>query len=251
MKYLKREWEDTKILLRNIPATVMSVFVLSVVCMNLLANKEMYASRYLCINTGLALSWISFLCMDCICKRFGAKAATKISIIVMLINLAMTAVFKLLSLTPGHWAAYFANPDPVVAQAVNDGLNSTFGGTWYVVLGSSIAMAVSALVNALINEAVGKKADQGNYRGFAIRSMISTAIGQWVDNFIFSALVSHVFFGWNWTQVLICSVTSMVLELVLEAIFSPLGYRISKRWERVGVGDAYLNYKITNRKSAA
>ena len=251
MNILKREWEDTKILLRNVPAMVMSVFVLSVVCMNLLANKELYASQYLCINTGLALSWISFLCMDCICKRFGAKASAKISIIVMLINVIAAVIFKLLSLTPGHWAAFFANSDPTVAEAVNAGLNSTFGGAWYVVLGSSVAMAVSSLVNALLNEAIGKKADKGNFGGFAARSFLSTAIGQWVDNFVFSAMVSHVFFGWNWTQVFICSVTSMVLELVLEVIFSPLGYRISKGWEKSGVGTEYLEFTGSKQKNAA
>ena len=100
MKYLKKEWEDYKVLLNNVPAMVLSVFVLSVVCMNLMANKELYSSQYFCINSGLALSWISFLCMDCICKRFGAKASAKISMLVMLINIVTVIVFKLLSMTP-------------------------------------------------------------------------------------------------------------------------------------------------------
>ena len=61
-----------------------------------------------------------------------------------------------------------------------------------------------------------------------------------VDYSFFSAMVSHVFFGWNWTQVLICSTTSMVIELLLEAVFSPMGYRISKKWEKENVGHKYL-----------
>ena len=240
MNYLKKEWKDYRILLRNVPSMVISVFILSVVCMNLVAGKELYASKYFCINCGLALSWISFLCMDCICKRFGAKASVKISLLAMFVNIVTVAVFRLLSMTPGHWAAYYSAADPTVGEYINAGLNATFGSAWYVVLGSSIAMLLSSVVNALLNEIIGKKADKGGFRGFALRSYISTAIGQWVDNFVFSALVSHVFFGWNWTQVLICSTTSMVIELVAEAIFSPVGYRVSEQWKNEGVGVEYL-----------
>ena len=247
MKYLKKEWEDYKVLLNNVPAMVLSVFVLSVVCMNLMANKELYSSQYFCINSGLALSWISFLCMDCICKRFGAKASAKISMLVMLINIVTVIVFKLLSMTPGHWAAFFSAPNAEVGEYINDGLNATFGGTWYVVLGSSIAMLVSSVVNAVLNEAIGKKTDNGTFGAFAFRSFVSTGIGQWIDNFLFSALVSHVFFGWNWTQVFLCSITSMIIELALEAVFSPVGYRVSKNWEAAGIGKTYIEYR---RKAA-
>ena len=75
MKHLRSTIEEYKVLLRSVPAMVIAVFILSVVLMNLLAGRELYRSDYFCLNTGLALSWISFLCMDCICKRFGAKAA--------------------------------------------------------------------------------------------------------------------------------------------------------------------------------
>ena len=73
-----------------------------------------------------------------------------------------------------------------------------------------------------------------------MRSLVSTCIAQFVDNFVFSALVSHVFFGWNWMQVIICSFTSMLIELAFEALFSPLGYSISKGWERDQVGEEYI-----------
>ena len=37
--WIKREIFETKILLRSIPAIVVTLFVVSVICMNLLANK--------------------------------------------------------------------------------------------------------------------------------------------------------------------------------------------------------------------
>ena len=118
MNTLKNEMEDYRILLRSVPSMVISVFILSVVCMNLLAGRELYRSDYFCINTGLALSWISFLCMDCICKRFGAKASIKISLLAIAVNIISVIMFKLLVMTPGHWAAYYSAPDPMAGEYI-------------------------------------------------------------------------------------------------------------------------------------
>lgn len=241
-----REYQE---ILHNVPSLVFTIFVVSVILMNLLGNKELYHSDYICINTGLALSWISFLCMDCICKRFGGRAAIKVNVVAMLLNLSVAIIFHVLMWFPGNWAAMYATSEVGTQQAINDGLNATFSGTWYVVAGSAIAMLASGVVNAVINSNIGKRLDDGSYKGFATRSFISTAVAQWVDNFVFSALVSHIFFRWNWMQVLICATTSMVLELVIEVIFSPVGYKVAKRWEENKVGQNYL--KLVEEKHAA
>ena len=234
--------KDYKVLLRSVPGLVIAVFVLSVVLMNLLAGRELYRSEYFCLNTGLALSWVSFLCMDCICKRFGARAATQISVLAILINMACAVMFAVLMVTPGRWAAYYSTSDLTTAEGITAGIDQTFAGAWYVVVGSSAAMFASSCVNSVLNQAIGARADRGDYRGFAVRSLVSTSIAQFVDNFVFSSLVSHVFFGWTWTQVLICSFTSMLIELAFEAVFSPLGYRISKGWEDEQVGQYYIDF---------
>lgn len=86
MKVLKREMEDYRILLRSIPSLIIALFIVSVIMMNLLANKEFISLKYLALDCGFTLSWVSFLCMDIICKRFGPKAAAKISILAIFIN---------------------------------------------------------------------------------------------------------------------------------------------------------------------
>ena len=60
LSWLRREYTDTKILMRSIPATVVTLFVVSVICMNLLANKTL-----------LQLPWIALDGDD----RTGASAA--------------------------------------------------------------------------------------------------------------------------------------------------------------------------------
>ena len=243
---LRRELEDYKVLLRNIPSIVVALFFLSVVAMNLLANKELFTTDWLALDCGFTLSWISFLLMDMICKRFGAKAAMKLSIAALAVNLCVCGIFWLLSLTPGHWGEYysFLDSDPAVAQAANLALNRTIGGSWYVVLGSALAMLVSSAVNSLSNHLIAKHLQRNNYGSFALRSFISTALAQFVDNLIFATVVSHIFFGWTWTQVLVCSLTGALMELLCEVVFSPLGYRMARQWEEEKVGQDYIDKKI-------
>lgn len=233
---LKKELEDYKILLRSVPSLTISLFIISVICMNLLANKELFSTEYLALDCGFCLSWISFLCMDMICKRFGGKAAAKISILALVVNLGVCLIFKLLSLTPGMWGEYYSTG----MTEVNDALNATIGGSWYVVLGSSIAMLCSAICNAAINQAIASRLKSDDFRAFALRSYISTGIAQFVDNLVFAGIVSYHFFGWTLTQVILCSLTGAVMELLCEVIFSPLGYRVSCQWEKEHVGEQYL-----------
>lgn len=242
MNLIKREMEDYRILLRNIPGLVITLFVISVIMMNLLANKEFISVKYLALDCGFALSWVSFLCMDMICKRFGGKAAAKISILAMAINALACAIFWLLSLSPGMWGEYYSTG----SMSVNDALNQTIGGSWYVVMGSSIAMVCAAVANSTINHSIAKHLKTRGFKAFAVRSYVSTGIGQFIDNFVFAAIVSLHFFGWTWTQVIICSVTGAVMELLCEILFSPIGYRVSKKWEEENVGEQYLEYRASN-----
>ena len=60
-KSLKIEWAETVSLLRCIPATVVSLFVVSVICMNLLANKTLVQTPWIALDGGILISWLSFL----------------------------------------------------------------------------------------------------------------------------------------------------------------------------------------------
>lgn len=242
---IKYEVNDLVVLLRSIPSLTVTCFVLSVVCMNLLANKELFSAKYLALDCGFTLSWFSFLCMDMICKRFGPKAAMKVSLVALFINLATCGLFNLLSRAPGKWGEFYSyvtsNPD--LAEVVNAALNATFGGSWYVVLGSALAMLTSSGVNSFVNYAVSKITKANGFKSFAIRSYVSTAVAQFVDNFIFAMVVSHVFFGWNMTQVVVCSATGALMELLCEIVISPLGYKMVCSWEKHNVGHEYLDMR--------
>lgn len=239
MNLVRRELDDYRVLLRNVPSLALTLFVVSVIMMNLLANKELLTLKYFALDCGFALSWISFLCMDMICKRFGAKAAAKISILALAINLLATLIFKILSLTPGMWGEFYSTG----MIEVNDALNTTFGGSWYVVFGSSVAILCSSICNSTINHIIAKHLHTDDFKAFAIRSYISTGVAQFLDNLVFASIVSYHFFGWSLAQVLVCSLIGAVAELLCEIIFSPIGYKVSKDWEKENVGQQYLDYR--------
>ena len=245
IKYIKSEIDDYRVLLRNVPALTMTFFVISCIGMNIFAGKELLNIKYLALDCGFLLSWMSFLCMDMLTKRFGAKAAIKLSLLALGCNLIWCGVTFTISNVGNNWSAFYTYNDNIANAALND----TFGGTWYVLLGSTCAMAVASIVNALINEFIGNLSKKNTFTIYALRSYVSTAIGQFVDNFVFAMLVSVTFFGWNITQVIMCSITGALAELLAEVIFSPAGYRACRNWEKHGVGQNYLDY-VQSQKSA-
>ena len=237
-KWLQSEREKTSILLRSIPATVMTLFVVSVICMNLLANKTLLQLEWIALDGGILISWLSFMCMDIITKHFGPGASNRISVLAAAINLLTCLIFYVASSIPSNAGNY-------------DAFDGIFGGTWFILLGSTIAFLASAVINNMLNFMIGgafKKNPDGKL-AYAMQTYVSTFIGQFLDNFMFSLIVfvgfAPIFWdGFHWTvlQCAMCALTGAVAELIMEILFSPVGYRIVTKWKRRAVGKEYLEY---------
>lgn len=238
------EITEYRLLLKSIPATVATLFVVSVICMNLLANKTLLQLDWIALDGGILISWLSFMCMDIITKHFGPKASNCITLLAVTINLLTCLIFFVASVIPSNAGDY----------TVFDGI---FGGTWFILLASTVAFLASAVINNTLNWMIGRafrKAPNGRL-AYAARAYISTFIGQLLDNFIFSVLV-FVFFapifwnGFHWTllQCAMCALTGAVAELLMEVAFSPIGYRITKKWQADSVGCEYLNFIRTGKQ---
>ncbi len=64
-------------LIDTLPPLVFSLMVLSVVAMNLLANKSIDTGlTWLALDCGILFSWLCFLAMDIMTHCYGPKAAT-------------------------------------------------------------------------------------------------------------------------------------------------------------------------------
>ena len=268
---LKTELHEFELLLRSVPSAITVLFVMSVFAMNLLANKSVALPfDWLALDCGIIVSWLSFLTMDMIVRHFGPKAATELSVFAILLNLFWCMIFYIASMIPGSWGeSYVAGSEALL----NSALDNTFGGTWYVLAGSTAAFLLSSVVNNFVNWGIGKRlgdcnlvdrgvsdhssvdrgvsdhssVDRGSGRrgfgSYALRSYLSTAIAQFVDNLTFALLVSHIFFGWSLLQCVTCSLTGMVVELLCEVGFSFFGYRICRGWEKRRVGEEYFKYR--------
>lgn len=235
---LRREREKTAILLRSIPATVVSLFVVSVICMNLLANKTLVQTSWIALDGGILISWLSFMCMDITTKHFGPGASNRVAILAACINLLTSLIFYIASIIPSNADDYTA-------------LNGILGGTWFILLGSTIAFLASAVLNNFLNWTIGRafaKNPDGKL-AFMTRTYLSTFIGQFFDNLIFSVIVFMVFapifwdgFCWTFVQCVMCALTGAVAELLMEVFFSPIGYRVVKKWKQNNIGREYLAY---------
>lgn len=231
---LKAGLADTKLLFRSIPAAVTALFVISVVTMNILANKTIYQSEILALDGGILVSWLSFLCMDIITKAFGPKAATKISVFAICVNLLVCLIFFVVSIIP--------------TETDYTAFNEIIGGTWFILLSSTVAFLLSAIVNNFMNWGIGKlfKKNPNGKLAFVCRSYVSTFFGQFFDNLVFALLTFTVFapifwdgFSWTFIQCVTCSLLGASLELLMEVFFSPIGYAVIKNWEKDGVGEEY------------
>lgn len=238
MQKIKKEFHNFKILLRSVPSALVAPFVAAVLAMNLLANKSIgFNSDWIALDCGILVSWMAFLAMDVVTKRFGPKAATQLSIFAIAVNLVFCLIFFIASKISGTWSQS-SNSDEI-----NNALNNTFGGSWYVVLGSTLAFAISTVVNNFSNWAVGLlfKKNPDGATAYFVRSYVSTAVAQFVDNVVFAFVVSHVFFGWNALQCIVCAATGMFAELLFQMAFSPFGFKIVNKWKAENVGQEYLD----------
>ncbi len=237
-------WAEYALLMRSIHPMALAMLFISIIGMNILANKSINTGLdWLALDCGIILSWMCFLSMDIITKRYGLKAANTLSVTALLVNLVLALIFMLISFIPGDWGESFtvAGSETVV----NNALNATFRGTWYIILGSSVAFLVSALVNNALNWSLGKlfTRNPDGFLAFASRTYVSTMIGQFVDNLLFALIVSRNFFGWSFVQCLTCATTGAICELLFEIVFSPLGYRYCRYLEKHKVGEEYLQYR--------
>lgn len=238
-----KDWLKT---LRNIPSLILALGLIATVLMNILANKSIIelprlgnGDYWLIQDAGILLSWIGFLVGDLMVKNFGAKNAIRVNLTCLGISLGISGLLILVSIIPGTWSASYD-----YAGEINQALNATMGNVWYVIIGSAIASAIGLIINALsqgllLNKIEAKHGDK--YWGFFIASAGSTMIGQFIDNIVFALLVSIRFFGWTWFSVISCSLLGMFVELIVELVFSPITYKISKNWEKNHIGVKYMN----------
>ena len=91
--------------------------------------------------------------MDVVTKHYGPRAANILAVMSLLANLFIALMFFAAGWIPGVWGESFVDGSETV---INTALDQTFRGTWYILLGSSVAFVVSAILNNTLNWLIGK-----------------------------------------------------------------------------------------------
>lgn len=225
---------DYKVLLRNVPALVTVIFCVGTCWMNVAAGKIIFNAWNVAVTGGFLISFLPFLCLDVVAKRFGARAAIMLNILSAVSNTFFVLGLSLVAAIP--------------TDADYSAFNSVLGGVWFITLSSIVAFVVSGIINSLLNSAIGKLFKKTSGIEFATRSFISTFVGQALDNFIFIAgvyvLFAPKFWGLPALPILTCVGTAVLggfFELLCEVVTAPIGYKIVKNWERDNVGHEYID----------
>ena len=235
---IKNEIKKYKALLAEVPALTLTLFVLSTILMNLLANKCIFAyGEWLAIDGGILVAWLCFMTGDMITQRFGAKAAIRMNVLCAAISVFTSLIFALVAAIPSGNGEDFSAIDSILGQ------------NWFIILGSVTAFILGTCINALINAAIGRlfKKNPDGKLAYVTRSYISTFIGQFIDNAVFAGIVFMIFapmywgWGYTWKQMIGCSLIGAVAELISQVIFSPIGYKVVMSWKAHGVGNQYLS----------
>lgn len=232
--YLKKEWKDTVLLLRSVPAVPFSLFVLSIVLMNILANKTIVNESWIAIDGGIVVSWLAFMMLDILVRRYGPKASTKIMVTALIINLLAVCIFNLVAVLSfgGGWV-----------QGADAELDALFAGSWHVLAASSVAFLTAAIVSNFLHWAIRKRfkpQTRNKFSAFAVASWTSTLVAQFVDNLLFGLLFLFALGFITLTAAIMMAATGMVAELICQALFSPFGYRVAEKWRKNKIGDEYL-----------
>ena len=225
--FIKNELQETALLLKSIPALTMTFFVVSIVAMNLLASKLIVDESWIALDAGITVSWLAFLTMDMIVKRFGPKASIKISIVAAGINVVVMLVFTIAALIPGMWA-------------LND---YATGMNWWIIGASTAAFVVSGVVNSVVNWAIARLFKNKNkFKAYAVSSYVSTGVGQFVDNLVFALVFTVPAFGLATLPTFMFAMTGAIVELLCQVVFSPIGYKVANKWKQAGIGQEYLDF---------
>lgn len=206
--------------LRKIPSVALVLFVVTLVVMNILANKTIYQNDYIAIDGGVVITWIVILIGDLVTVTYGPKVCIKMNAFAIVINLLCSAIFSLVSHIPTSkdYSAFM----------------EVLGGTWFIIISSTIAFLISSTLDSFMNYGIGKLFKDPLSRGAVrCRSYVSTVISAIIDNLIFNIFAFMVFapifwngFHWTFVQCLCCSLLYGAIELAIEVVIFPLTYKL-------------------------
>lgn len=252
--WFKKDWNETKTLFRCLPAIPFAILCVTMIAMNFLANKGIdfitlfgeniggFISNIFSADSAIIISWIGFLAGDMIVKIFGTKAAIKVNLTAIGVQLLAILMFTAGALIPG---SYWNSMGDATAT-----FNELFLVQFWPCLAGTMAFALATVVDSIFSGFLLKKfKNRTSFKSYAVASYVSTALGQFLDNMLFGLFFS-IWQGW-FTQtnslgdILVhlvgFSAIGMIVELIGQCILSPFGFKLTKSWREDNIGKEYID----------
>lgn len=203
---------------------IFGVYMACVSLANILAVKTFGSDTMSITSGGTLLSWVVFSCIDIIAEVWGKKQAIKTYLFGAIVNLAFTGI---------SWIGILL---PSSNEFVSSAYKTILGTGWRICICSVTAFLLGNYINVHVLTKIKEKEETGlaKQRGFTFRAIMSTIVGQFVDNFLFYGLAFAPIgiagtIEYTWMQILQIGLCTTVLETVLEYALCPLFSRIVKK----------------------
>ena len=195
---------------------IVSFYMVGSIMQNILAVKTFGTETFAITTGGTIIAWAVFMSMDIITEIWGKKKSILCFWVSALISLFFTAIAWICIAIPGNNAF------------VGSAYEVVLGTGWRIAIASIIAFILGNYVNTWIMYIMRVKSkDSKNSKGFILRAVLSSLLGQLVDNIIFDVLAfapigiaSTIEQPWL-TLLQIIGFTTLI-EVGVEALISPL-----------------------------
>jgi len=192
-----------------------TIFVSSLLISNVIASKQLLLPFGITMTGGIIIFPITYILSDVFSEVYGYKWSRFTCYLAFAMNLVMVIVFQIAISTPGpdYWS------DQQAFQTV-------LGNAPRILFASLIAFVVGDLANDLVFKQMKKKYPN-SLKGFKLRAIISSIVGEIVDSGIFFPLV---FVGqMPFAELLAIGITELGIKIAYEIAILPLTSFIARK----------------------
>jgi uncharacterized integral membrane protein (TIGR00697 family) len=192
-----------------------AVYCVFICIMNLFEMKTLGTESFAFGGGGVMLSWAVFLIMDITTEVFGEKESIRLYTMAGIINLVIVALAQIVIAIPGT----YPDQNAAFAQIFSNGPRTAFA--------SFTAFWCGNFVNVHIMSVMKHKVKNDRAAGaFFIRAVLSTIMGQAIDNMLFAAIafapIGVSLFEMTWRDIFTSSAVGVFNETVIESLFVPI-----------------------------
>ena len=195
---------------------VLFCFLIGSVTQNILVVKTFQFYGLPILGAGIVLTWFVFACSDILTECMGEKFAFR----ACLGGVALNLIWSLITFV----CIKIKGDNEYVAECYA----LVLGSSLRITLASAIAYIGGSYLNNHIMDRLHKRHGE---RRYYFRAILSTAVGQLVDDYVFWFL-AFAPFGWSaleksWSAIAFLPVLSAIAETVIEAVITPVSKRVA------------------------